>query len=243
MIARNYEIRESKGIIWCMNDAQIERALLYLRDARNSLEGFVSMYPDFAVALDPWTWDERGPVPRVVSCMLEASSIANVGPMAAVAGALVDVVCDKMLSNGDNQIIMENGGEVRVCSVTPVTVALKAGKASIGERIGFVIPPGCPELASCGTSSATIGHALSFGKADAVTVFCKDASLADAAATAICNATKSPDPEISIKDALDHARGIKGITGVFVAMNDLVGTWGRLPEIIHLQNGSPSVLV
>ena len=37
------------------------------------------------------------------------------------------------------------------------------------------------------TSSGTVGHSLSFGKADAVVVTAGSATLADAAATAICN--------------------------------------------------------
>ena len=41
------------------------------------------------------------------------------------------------------------------------------------------------------TSSGTVGHSLSFGKADAVCVKAKSVSLADAAATAIGNMVKS----------------------------------------------------
>ena len=52
------------------------------------------------------------------------------------------------------------------------------------------MPPEDLPISIC-TSSATVGHSLSFGKADAVTNTSKDASIADAAATAVGNIVKS----------------------------------------------------
>ena len=57
----------------------------------------------------------------------------------------------------------------------------------------------CPNVSALGltefpigvaTSSGRFSHALSFGDAEAATVFCKNASLADAAATAVGNVVK-----------------------------------------------------
>ena len=49
------------------------------------------------------------------------------------------------------------------------------------------------------TSSGRFSHALSFGDAEAATVFCKNATLADAAATAVGNMVKGLDVDAAIK--------------------------------------------
>ena len=75
------------------------------------------------------------------------------------------------------------------------------------------------------TSSGTVGHSLSFGKADAVVVLSPSASLADAAATAIGNIVKE---ETDIQKALDFAKSVTGLVGVAVIINDKMGVWGKV---------------
>jgi len=79
-------------------------------------------------------------------------------------------------------------------------------------------------MAIC-TSSGTIGHSLSFGKADAVTVVARDAALADAAATAVGNRVKT---RRDVDQALEAARSIAGIDGVLIVMRDRLGIWGDM---------------
>jgi ApbE superfamily uncharacterized protein (UPF0280 family) len=52
-----------------------------------------------------------------------------------------------------------------------------------------------PEETPCGicTSSGRVGHSISFGKADAVTIVAADAALADAVATQTCNMVQTED--------------------------------------------------
>ena len=66
---------------------------------------------------------------------------------------------------------------------------------------------------------------MSFGKADAVIVLSPSASLADAAATAIGNIVKTAD---DVQKALDFARGVTGLVGVAVMINDKMGVWGKI---------------
>ena len=79
-------------------------------------------------------------------------------------------------------------------------------------------------MAIC-TSSGTIGHSLSFGKADAVTVVSRDGALADAAATSIGNLVRTRG---DIAAALDAARSMDGIEGALVLIGDKLGVWGDM---------------
>lgn len=75
------------------------------------------------------------------------------------------------------------------------------------------------------TSSGTVGHSLSYGKADAVIVLSKSAALADAAATAIGNLIIQPD---DIPSGIEFAQGIDGLSGVVIIQGDKMGLWGKV---------------
>ena len=91
------------------------------------------------------------------------------------------------------------------------------------------IPSRTFPLAMC-SSSGVMGHSRSFGKADLVTVAAKKASLADAAATALCNRIQSAD---DIQEVLEEAQRITGLEGVLIAVEDKVGMVGDLPEVVR----------
>lgn len=73
------------------------------------------------------------------------------------------------------------------------------------------------------TSSGTVGHSLSFGKADAAVVLSKDAVIADAAATATANVVKSAD---DIERGLNTAMAIAGVEGAVIIVGDRIGAYG-----------------
>ena len=75
------------------------------------------------------------------------------------------------------------------------------------------------------TSSGTVSHSFSFGKADAVIVLSASAALADAAATAIANIIKKQD---DIPLGIEFAQGIEGVGGVVVIKGDNMGLWGEV---------------
>ncbi|MDP2104800.1 MAG: hypothetical protein Q8J76_02305, partial [Desulfobulbaceae bacterium] len=79
-------------------------------------------------------------------------------------------------------------------------------------------------------SSGTVGHSLSLGKADAVTVFSSSTALADAVATRIGNEIKN---ERDIDSALAVAAAIDGVRGVLIIKGTAIGVWGEL-ELLEL---------
>ena len=194
---------------------------------RGYLEAFIQAHPDFLTALTPWKADT--PASALVTAMITASRHAGVGPMAAVAGALAESVGRELLTFSQ-EVVVENGGDVFLAARQPVTVCVDAGRSPLSRKIGLRVAASAMPLAIC-TSSGTIGHSLSYGKADAVCVVAHQGALADAAATALANRIARPG---DLKDAIEFARTIDGIMGVLGICRDQMGAWGEV-EIVPLQ--------
>lgn len=195
-------------------------------EQRGYVEAFIKSHPDFAGTLLPWQFD--GPAPAIVVDMIEAGSNAGVGPMAAVAGAVAEQVGLGLLNLTD-QVIVENGGDIFIKTNSTLTVGIFAGSSPLSLRIGIRLSDSSKPQAVC-TSSGTIGHSLSLGKADAVCVVADSCSIADAAATSIGNLVDSP---ADIDEAIGVGRKMDGLTGAVVIADDKVGMWGDL-EIVSL---------
>ena len=183
----------------------------------------------------------------IINLMADVAYLCDVGPMATVAGALADLMLDIMKSPKDFNdtpakiALVENGGEISIDSEKPMNIALYAGNNELNLNIGFMIESkDCP--IGIGTSSATIGHAISLGQADAVTIFAENATLADGAATRIANLVKGDDVEKSIKRGLDAIDDIKGIRGAFISRENKVGHAGKIPRLIKIEGNRYNIL-
>lgn len=194
---------------------------------RGYIEAHIQRYPDFATILIPW--HTPNPVPAIIQDMIAAGEKAGVGPMASVAGVIAEYVGRRLLPYSD-EVIIENGGDIFVKKNTPVTVAVFAGKSPLSLKIGLRIDPGGLPIAVA-TSSGTVGHSLSFGKADAVCVISRSCALADAAATSVGNHVKSKH---DIENALEFGKSIPGVAGLLIIIGDKLGAWGDL-EIVPIQ--------
>ncbi len=193
------------------------------------LEEYIATNPRFGYTLRPLSPPEK---PLVATLMAKAAEKANVGPMAAVAGVLADLAVKTMLEAGCEVAVAEDGGEVSAVSTVPIDVAVAAGNEPLSRKFGFRLTDFPIGLA---TSSGRFSHALSFGDAEAATVFCKEAGLADAAATAVGNEVKGEDWQAAIKKGLDVAKSIIGVEGAMILYKGNVGTWGKVPQIIKVE--------
>jgi len=198
---------------------------------RGYIEAYIQQHPEFAKTLRPWRIS--GPAPLIVKDMAAAGEKAGVGPMAAVAGAVAEHVGRELLAHS-KEVIVENGGDVFLKTSGPVTTGIFAGSSPLSLRIGLRIDPMSKPLAVC-TSSGTVGHSTSMGKADAVCVVSGSCSLADAAATSIGNRVESKE---DIQQALDFGQQLEGVTGVIVIIGDAIGMWGEL-EVVPLNPDFP----
>jgi ApbE superfamily uncharacterized protein (UPF0280 family) len=152
--------------------------------------------------------------------MAQAAKKAGVGPMAAVAGVIADIAADDMTQLGCEVAVVENGGEISAASNVPIDVAVAAGDEPLSRRFGFRLTDFPIGVA---TSSGRFSHALSFGDAEVATVFCENAGLADAAATAVGNDVKGEDADAGIKAGIKRGMSIEGVEGVLIIFKGKVG--------------------
>jgi ApbE superfamily uncharacterized protein (UPF0280 family) len=211
-------IRAEKELI-----REAQEAIIHLR---YQLENYIFHHPEFYHSFHPLPFDELAP--PIVKAMLQASLLAGVGPMAAVAGAMAQLVGQELLAYSA-EIIVENGGDIFLCTQRPLHVGIFAGPSPLSMRIGLKIPPAYAGLGIC-TSSASVGPSISLGKADAVCVISPSASLADAAATAIGNLVHTAD---DIPRALAKAQSMPNLQGIIIIMGEKLGVWGEV-ELINL---------
>lgn len=200
-------------------------------EKRGYIENYIKRYPEFAQTLRPWR--VQGPEPMIVNEMALAGEKAGVGPMAAVAGAIAEHVGSGLLKHSD-EVVVENGGDVFLRLNSPVTIGIFAGESPLSLRMGMCIESRERPISIC-TSSGTVGHSLSLGKADAVCVLSDSCSLADAAATSIGNRVTS---KTHIQPAIDFGKHIEGVRGIVVIIDDNIGIWGDLNVVpLKLEKG------
>ena len=132
-----------------------------------------------------------------------------------------------IFSNQTENLIIENGGDIFLKSKNNLTVSVYAGESPLSYKVKLIVKPEETPLGIC-TSSATVGPSLSFGKADAVCVISKSATLADAAASAIGNQVKSKK---DIKTALDYGIKIPGVRGILIIVGNDMGAIGEVEFI------------
>jgi ApbE superfamily uncharacterized protein (UPF0280 family) len=224
-----FQLKETQCTIIADRKEAIGAAIESIKRNRKALEEYGKAHPKFLWTLKPV------PVPRepsVAKLMAEAAEKAGVGPMAAVAGVLADLAVKDMVRDGCEVAVVENGGEVSAVSNMTIDVALAAGDAPLSKRFGFRLTDFPAGIA---TSSGRFSHALSFGDAEAATVFCRDAGLADTVATAVGNVVKGEDCQKAIQAGINRALSIQGVEGVLIIYKGLTGTAGKIPQIIRVE--------
>jgi hypothetical protein len=200
------------------------QTLAAIQEYRNSLEDYIRSHPLFMHSLEPLEVDQQAP--RIAKMMAGAAWAAGVGPMAAVAGAMAELVGGNLLEYSD-EVIVENGGDIFIKTLKKRLVGIYAGDSPFSGKLAIEIGPEKTPMGIC-TSSGTVGPSLSLGLADAAIVLSSSAALADAAATAIGNLVKSPD---DIPSALEHGQAVNGVTGILLIAGEQMGVWGDITLI------------
>jgi len=213
-------VEETDLLILAERDLQKEARRAILK-YRNQLEKFIDLHPYFLKTHSPYgipLFSER-----LIRNMAWAAKKCRVGPMAAVAGAIAEMVGSDLLKYS-KEVIVENGGDNFLKVIKPRRVGIYAGDSPFSEKIALEIDPQDTPCGVC-TSSGTVGHSFSYGKADAVCVIAKSAALADAAATAIGNVVLDVE---TIEKGLKLAKKIRGLSGVLIIKDDKMGIAGKV---------------
>lgn len=213
-----------------------QTALRELKRMRKHLEAYGKAHPEFFTSLEPLpdpspeSIAASGPEDREVSfsaspeilTMLRCGRATGTGPMSSVAGLFADRVGRLLTSEYRlEEVLVENGGDLFIMNQSPVTAVIHAGTSPLSGKLGLVIPKGTWGIC---TSSGTVGHSFSFGKADAVTVVAAEAPLADGWATALANLVGAPNDISWVMEKVSH---IPEILGCAVILGDRIGIRGR----------------
>jgi ApbE superfamily uncharacterized protein (UPF0280 family) len=192
---------------------EVVRAIL---DARSQVEMAIAKNPLFYTSLEPINDELDFPVARR---MCQASKLAGVGPMAAVAGGIAQYAVEKV--NGI--LFVDNGGDI----------VMRCRKAKIGifpTNLAINIEFDSPRVYSVCTSSGRYGHSISFGDCDAAVVLAEDGFIADAFATALGNRIKygfgKEDIEATIAKFWKEAK--KFVDGLVVVKDNFIGFAGEV---------------
>ncbi len=204
-----------------------KNAVKAVLECRGYIESYIHRHPEFLTSLVPV--EILFPAPKIIMAMAKAAEKAKVGPMAAVAGAVAEFTCRKLLQYS-KEVIVENGGDISMKIDREITFAVFAGKSPLSMKTGIRLDNRKHPFALC-TSSGTIGHSKSFGTADAVSVIADSCALADAAATAIGNLIKK---ESDMEKAINIGKTIRGVKGIVIIKNKTLGAWGDL-ELVQLK--------
>jgi len=226
LISFNASIMESDLFIKAKSDLK-DRALEILLRLRTDIESYIKTDYDFATSLSPIIVLPQAP--NIVKMMASESAKLGVGPMASVAGAISEEVA-KYLYDYSDEVIVENGGDIYIISKKEVDVAIYAGDSKLSMKLKLKIDSFPKGISVC-SSSGRIGHSLSFGNADAVTVIATRGSFADAAATAIGNIVETGN---DIDMALDFAKKFQEILGLVIIVNDKIAIWGDVMRLCKL---------
>lgn len=220
LISYNVTVRETDLFVSTASDlTELVYESVILQ--RSYLESYIKSHPEFLTSLVPLKNDPYAP--DIVRDMLICATLANVGPMASVAGAISKFVGEELLMHSGN-VIVENGGDIYIKSDRDIFIQIFAGESILSKKVVIRIDNTKTPVGVC-TSSATVGPSLSFGRADAVTIISKSPTLADAAATSIGNIILSKN---DIKKGIARAQEIKGVSGVIIIIGDKMGIWGDI---------------
>jgi len=197
---------------------------------RLQIEKYIELHPDFGTSLVPLRVDIFAP--KIIKEMASAAMLANVGPMAAVAGIIAAYVGRALIVNGCREVIVENGGDLFVQRLVDTTIAIFSGTSPLSLKVGLLLKKDLMPIGVC-TSSGSVGHSLSFGTADSVTVVAPSAALADAAATRLGNEAGETGGDSPIRRVLEISRTIKGVLGTVVIRGNKIGAVGDI-ELVKL---------
>ncbi len=180
----------------------------------------------FLTTFEPYRIEHNvhGPVRR----MCEAAEAAGVGPMAAVAGTIAQEALEAMVRQGCAHGWVDNGGDIALILAEPATMEVFSDPSS-HDALAFELEPTDGILGVC-SSSGRLGHSVSFGDADVVTVLAESASLADALATAIANRVKDV---ASLGTCFDPFVHVDGLVGAMAMIDGAASMHGRVPRIVE----------
>ncbi len=208
---------------------------LYVASSKNIIDALVKHLIDFYEAVDrvsktnPAFLKSLSPLrenmsyPEIINEMVRKSAVYGVGPMASIAGAVCDYIGRKLMGEA-RTIIIENGGDIFIKSGHQVIAGIYTENIKLGDKLKLKIQPKNTPCGLC-SSSGTMGHSLSLGKTDLVSVLASTTISADAAATALANRISE---EGQIQSSIEEFKKMPALKGILVIKSSKIGLWGQM---------------
>lgn len=225
---RSFRVNYKETDLWIgvdptsFREEMMEISLLKVKEVRSVLEAYLLTDPVFGKTFESHRVEPNAP--EIVRVMAEAGQRAGVGPMAAVAGAFSEVVGWHLMKQFDIQeLVVENGGDIFLKINRNLLMSVYAGNSPLTEKIGIEILASESPLGVC-TSAGTVGPSISFGKADAAMIICKNTALADAFATGFGNLVKTPE---DVQVVINQTEKFPEIISAVIICRDKIGIRGK----------------
>jgi len=225
---RSFSVTHFETDLWLAVDSASYRSemehlvLQKVVELRKVITDYAALQKNFIPSLIPVEVAQNAP--SIIKRMADAALRANVGPMAAVAGAFSEYIGEWLVSElAVKEVIIENGGDNYLKFDKPVSISVYAGNSPLSQKVGILIPPEFSPIGVC-TSAGTFGHSLSFGKADAVMIACTNTCRADAYATSFGNKVKNA---LCIEPVLNEIKQIPEILSSIIICGDKIGMCGQ----------------
>lgn len=228
---RAFQVVLEQSDLWIVADSDLSaQALQSLHRARGQVAAQIALQPEFATSFAPLAVQANAS--PIVRDMALAGARCEVGPMAAVAGAVAEAVAWD-LAGLSRELLVENGGDCFLISSRERVVGLLSDPEQ-GFSLGLRFQPEQFPLALC-SSSAHIGHSVSLGQGELVAVLSPNGAFADAAATALCNLLRDAtdlDPLLVLARQWSMPEpGFPAghvLRGVFAQCKGRIAAWGEL---------------
>lgn len=198
-----------------------DRALSAAIKYRKQIEETIKKHPSFLKSLVPIELRYRY---KIINTMLQKSTMAGVGPMAGVAGAVAEFVGLDLLPYAA-ELIIENGGDIFIRSKKDRTMLIYAGEESpFKDKIKIRLRGRDRPFGVC-TSSGRVGHSISLGNTDATVIIARSTVTADVFATAVGNIVKN---EYNLDEALEFGQACDELQGGLILIGKKMAVWGDI---------------
>ncbi len=135
LISFSASVKETDLFILAGSDLT-SQTLSLIDEYRTPLEEYIRSHPLFLHSLKPLQVEENAP--EIVRLMAHAGQAAGVGPMAAVAGAMAELVGKRLLEYSP-EVIVENGGDIFIKTSRKRRIGIFAGESPFTGKLALEI--------------------------------------------------------------------------------------------------------
>jgi uncharacterized protein len=225
MIQYHLEYGQARLSISCDTECK-DIALDSLIRNYSEIVSHINRDPLFRISYEPVEIPKNAP--GIILDMVNAAKAFGVGPMASVAGIISQKVAEDILAkSGARKAIVDNGGDIYLKSDTLQKLRILYDRHN-PTGVMLELEPSYTPVSIC-TSSSSIGHSISLGKANTATVFSVNGALADCASTKAANMLSK---KADLKKTLEHMLENPEIRGCTAVIDGAMGAMGDLPKII-----------